>query len=88
MASSPLGDQLPIERGKTGQCFCLREEFSLERLQARGQRRSALQVFLGTDEPKVLGEALSVVDILVARQPAIYRWCRLCSAGPVSHHSR
>jgi hypothetical protein len=32
--------------------FCLRQQFRLERLQARGQRRSALQNFLGADEPK------------------------------------
>jgi len=58
----------------------LRQQFRLERLQARGQRRSALQDFLGADEPerRVLREPLSVVDILVARQPAVYRlpWTR------------
>ncbi len=60
---------------QTGKVFFLRQQFGLERLQARGQRRSALQDLLGADEPegRVLGETLGVVDILVARQPAVYR---------------
>jgi len=39
------------------------------------QRRSALQDLLRADEPegRVLREALGVVDILVARQSAVYR---------------
>jgi hypothetical protein len=53
----------------------LRQQFSLERFQARGQRSSALQNFLGAYEPegRVLREPLGVVDTLIARQSAVYR---------------
>jgi hypothetical protein len=73
--ASPLGNQLSIERGQTGQVCYLCQQFGLERLQARGQRCTALQNLLGADEPKgrVLGQALGVVDILIARQAAVYR---------------
>ena len=70
-----LGDQIAADQRQTDKLFLLRQQFGLERLQARGQRRSAPQDLLGADEPegRVLGEALGVVDILVARQSAVYR---------------
>ena len=73
--ASALAIRSRLMRGQTGEVFSLRQQFGLERLQARGQRRSALPDLLRADEPegRVLGEALGVVDILVARQSAVYR---------------
>ena len=73
--TSALATKLAIDARQTSKVFSLRQQFGLERLQARGQCRSALQDLLGADEPegRVLGEPLGVVDILVARQPAVYR---------------
>ena len=70
-----LGDQIAADQRQAGKVFLLRQQFGLERLQARGQRRSALQDLLGADEAegRVLGEALGVVDILIAGQSAVYR---------------
>ena len=70
-----LGDQVAADPRQTGKVFWLRQQFRLKRLQARGQCRSALQDLLRADQPdgRVLREPLGVVDILVARQPAVYR---------------
>ena len=53
----------------------MRQQLGFERLQPRGQRGTALSNPAGADQPEgwFLGEALGVVNILIASQPAVYR---------------
>jgi hypothetical protein len=73
--ASALATSSAIDARQTGEAFGLRQQLRLERLQARGQRRAALPNLTGADEPegRVLGKPLGIVNILVPRQPTVYR---------------
>ena len=55
----PLDNQLAVYPPQTGEVLRSREQFRLERLHARGQRRCALPSPAGADQPegRVLGES-------------------------------
>ncbi len=66
-------DQLPVDRGRTGEVVFLGQQLCLKRLRSGSQRCATLPDLLRTDEPelRILGRPLGIVDILIARHPAV-----------------
>jgi hypothetical protein len=60
---------------QAGKALWLRQQFRLEGLQAGGQRCPTLPDLPRPDQPKgrILGEPRRVVQVFIARQPAIDR---------------
>src|SRR6516162_6444477 len=67
--------QFPVDRRQPGKVLVLSQQLRLKRVHASRQSRSTLPDLLRADQPErgILGEALRIVDILVARQATIDR---------------
>ena len=65
--------QLPVDRRQPGEVLVLGQQLRLERVHSGRQGRPALPDLLRPDQPegRITGEALRVIHVLVARQPAV-----------------
>src|ERR1039457_94925 len=69
-----IADQFAVDAGRALEVFLLGPHLSLKSLQAGSQRRATIPCLLRADQPErwILREPLRVVDIFIARNPAVY----------------